>query len=228
LTQYVAARLTGQPQEVAEAAAAAASLGRAGAGLAPAMRAALSGPGAKETTPVLDADTALARALWLVDGDADTAVRVLDSVLARTLSMRWAQWQAVRAARAAALLGPAGRPLVPRLLRLLEIPEAAPDAVLALTAVAEPGSLDTAALADRALDAAEHGLNALEACDALLAVGPAALDPVRRRRLAALAERDLRVVDHGVETVIVRADERLRARARTVLAALTTGQPPAA
>jgi hypothetical protein len=92
--------------------------------------------------------------------------------------------------------------------------------VLALVAVADPDTLDRPVLADTVLTSAEQEAGALEACDALLALGADALSADHVRRLTDLAERDLRVIRSGIESEIVRADERLQARARAVLAAL--------
>ncbi|WP_328489720.1 hypothetical protein [Streptomyces zaomyceticus] len=213
--------LAGGPEAATRAAGAAGELGAAAAPLVPALRAAVSGADAAGTTSVLDADTAIAEALWRITRDASPAVPVLDSVFARAAGRYWFRRNALRAARAAALLGPAGRPLVPRLEALLADPEQAPVAVLALIAVAEPGSLDHRALADTVLTSAEQGASAPEACDALEALGATALTPDHVRRLGALAERDLRVVRWGLEDQVVRADDALRARARAVLGALT-------
>lgn len=130
--------LAGGPEAVTPAAGAAGELGAVAAPLVPALRAAPSGADAAGTTSVLDADTAIAEALWRITRDASPAVPVLDSVFARAAGQYWFRWNAIRAARATALLGPAGRPLVPRLEALLADPEQAPVAVLALIAVAEP------------------------------------------------------------------------------------------
>ncbi|MGC0380211.1 hypothetical protein [Streptomyces sp. SAI-129] len=124
------------------------ALGSRAAALVPALREALSGTDG-DTTPALDTDTALAEALWRVTGEADGVVAVLDSVLARAEDP-WSRWSVVRAARTTALLGSAGRPLAARLEAALKGPVQAPAAVLALTAVAEPASLDRNALAEAA------------------------------------------------------------------------------
>jgi hypothetical protein len=149
---------------------------------------------------------------------------VLDSVFARAAGERWFRWSAIRAARVAALLGPVGRPLVPRLEALLKDPEQVPAAVLALVAAAEEGALDRRSLADLVLAAAEQEANALEACDALEVLGVDALTADHLRRLHDLAEGDRRVIRSGVENRIIGADELLRARVRAVVAA--SGQAP--
>jgi hypothetical protein len=210
--------LRGGSRDIREAAATAGALGPRAADLAPALRAALSGADGSATNPVLDVDTALAEALWRITQDAATVVDALDSVFARAERSPWSRWSAVRAARVTALLGPAGRPLTGRLESLLGDPVQVPAAVLALTAVAEPGTLDPAGLAAAVLDAAEREGDPMGAIEALEALGSDALSPGHLRRLAALAEGDVRVVRSGVEGRIIRQDEAFRDRARALLA----------
>ncbi|MER5479171.1 hypothetical protein ABT026_19705 [Streptomyces sp. NPDC002734] len=219
LLDRLARQLTAGAREVAEAASAAAELGPRAASLAPALRAALSDPDDRAVHPVLDADTAIAMALWSVEGDAGTAVAVLDSVFARTEGDPWARWTAVRAARAAARTGPAGRPLTARLEILLADPEQTPAAVLALAAVADPAALDRPALAAAVLDAAEADADPAGALDALEALGVEALPADCLRRLEDLAEGDARIVRSGLENRIIGQDEAFRDGARALLAA---------
>ncbi|MDG9715446.1 HEAT repeat domain-containing protein [Streptomyces sp. DH24] len=204
-----------------EAARTAGALGPRASTLVPVLRAALSGADSDATTPVLDADTALAEALWRVTGDAATVVGILDSVFARAAQSLWSQWSVVRAARVAALLGAAGRPLVRRLEPLLDNPVQVPAATLALVAAAEPGSLDRTALAAAVLDAAEREADPLGACDALEALGADGLTGDHTRRLASLADGDARVVRSGVEDRIIRQDEAFRVRVGALLRART-------
>jgi hypothetical protein len=224
LLARLAKELADASGDTARAAQVAGRLGAVATELADALRGALSGADARDVSPVLDADVALADALWRITGDARTVVPVLDSVFARAAGERWFRWSAIRAARAAALLGPVGRPLVPRLETLLKDPEQVPAAVLALVAVAEEGALDHRSLADLVLAAAEQEANALEACDALKVLGVDALTADHLRRLHDLAEGDRRVIRSGVENRIIGADELLRARVRAVVAA--SGQAP--
>ncbi|PWS40276.1 hypothetical protein DKT74_33755, partial [Streptomyces sp. ZEA17I] len=141
------------------------------------------------------------------------AVPVLAGVLGDGHGL-WRRWTLVRAAEAAAGLGPAGRPLVPVLTALLTDPEQVPSAVLALRAVA-PDALDTDRSAGLLLDAAEAGAAPAEAVDGLVALGVDTLSDEHRARLTALGERDPRVVRFGLSGTIEAADERLRARIRT-------------
>ncbi|MFF4399494.1 hypothetical protein [Streptomyces sp. NPDC001480] len=205
--------------EFREAVRTAGALGTRGAVLAPALRAALSPD--NDTTPALDKDTELAEALWRVTGEADEAVAVLDSVFTRAGQNPWSRWSVARAARTTALLGPAAQPLTARLEAALDDPAQAPAAVLALTAVAEPGSLDRTALAAAALRSAEVDADPAGACDALEALGPDALTGDHLRRLAVLADGDARIVRSGVEDHVIGQDNALRERAGALLAPST-------
>ncbi|MEV6332069.1 hypothetical protein [Streptomyces sp. NPDC051909] len=203
-------------RDLRDAVGIAAMLGPRGAALAPLLRGALSDPG-QDTTPALDTDTALAEALWRVTGDPEPVVAVLASVFDRAAQSQWARWSVARAARVTALLGPAGRPLTARLEAALDDPVQAPAAVLALVAVADPAALDHAALASAALTSAETEADPTGACDALEALGAAALNSDQLRRLEVLADGDARVVRSGVEDRIIRQDEAFRHRARSLL-----------
>ncbi|MEU1147562.1 HEAT repeat domain-containing protein [Streptomyces sp. NPDC005863] len=216
LLQCLEQHLRRGTSEPTEAARTAGALGPRAAALAQALREALS-DSEGDTTPVLDADTAVAEALWRVTGDAEGAVAVLDSVFARAQQNPWARWSVARAARATVHLGPAGRPLAPRLEAALDDPAQAAAAVLALVAVGGPASLDRAALAEAALRSAESDADPAGACDALEALGTDALTGDQRRRLAVLADGDARVVRSGVETHVIRQDEAFRDRAQALL-----------
>ncbi|MEV5937447.1 hypothetical protein [Streptomyces sp. NPDC051994] len=207
-----------------EAAGAAGPLGSRAAELAPVLRAALAGGGGGTGTPALDADIVIAGALWHITGDAAEAVAVLESVFERAQHNPWSQWSMVRAARTTALLGRAGRPLTARLEALLDDPVQAPAAALALTAVAEPASLDPIALAGAVLWSAERDADPTGACDALEALGADALTAGHLRRLSDLAEGDARVIRSGVEGRVIRQDEAFRNRARGLLAASTANR----
>ncbi|MER6399294.1 hypothetical protein ABT263_25095 [Kitasatospora sp. NPDC001603] len=208
-----------------QAAAAAGELGPRAVALVPALRAALGGPD-PDTTFALDTDIALAEALWRTTGDADEAVAILDSVLRRAARNPWSQWSVARAARAAALLGAAGRQLAPHLEAALADPRSAPAAVLALLTVAEPSSLDRSVLAAAALGAAETDADPKGAWDALDALGTAALTDDQLARLAVLAHGDARTVRSGVEDRIIHQDEALRRRVQALLATAPTSARP--
>lgn len=213
-------------RRLTEAAATAGALGPRAAALASALREALSGPDGDTTTPALDADVALAEALWRITGDAATAVAALDSVFARAAHNSWSQWPLIRAARTTALLGAAGRPLTSRLEALLDHPTQTPAAVLALTSVAEPASLDRTTLAAAVLRSAEQEADPSGACDALEALGVRALTADHLCRLTTLADGDARVIRSGVVDRIIREDEAFRSRARALLTAFTAPAVP--
>ncbi|WP_405749821.1 hypothetical protein OHA19_08455 [Streptomyces sp. NBC_00012] len=214
LRAAVAARLTPGDPAVREAASLAAGLGPEAAALVPALRSALSDRAGDRSVPQKDADVEIAAALWRITGDAEEAVPVLAGVLAEAGPL-WLRWTFGRAARAAARIGDAARPLVPALEGLLTEPMLVPSAVLALHAIA-PESLDGPRTAGLLLEAAERDADAETALEALAVLGPAALTEDGRRRLTALAERDLRVRASGLEPGIAPADERLREQARAV------------
>lgn len=219
LLAAVADRLTSGGPAVQEAARLAAELGPEAVGLVPALRSALSGFEGERTSPQLDADVEIAAALWRITGDPEEAVPVLAGVLAEAEPV-WMRWTLGRAARAAARLGEAARPLVPALEGLLDDRVQVPPVVLALHAIA-PEHLDGRRAAALLLEAAERDDDAPTALEALVALGPAALTPEHRRRLTDLAERDLRVRASGLEPGIAPADERLREQAREAARGLT-------
>lgn len=216
--------LSGKLYDMRDAARRSAELGSAGAELAPALRAALGDPGQGRTIPRLDADIELAEALWRITGEADEALRILASVLAES-DGPWFKWTGVRAARLAAQLGPAARPLRPVLESMLDTPLHAPACALALLAIGVED--DTrGALADPVLTSAEHNADPDTALEALTSLGRPALTQDHLNRLTALADGDRRVVSSGLEHQIIRADERLRIRARATLSALGGPREP--
>ncbi|MFI0937375.1 HEAT repeat domain-containing protein [Streptomyces sp. NPDC021020] len=201
----------------AEGARALAGLGPAAAHLAPALRTALGRTVDRDTVPEVDADLALALALWRTAGEAAEVVPVLASVLDRSAGRQWFHRTAARAARQVAVLGPAGRPLTARLHALLDDPAQAPSAVLGLLAVADPAGLDRTRLAEAALLSTETGADLKGACDALRALGAAALTREQHDRLAALVAGDRRMVVSGADHAVIREDEQLRAALASVL-----------
>lgn len=218
LRTAVRSRLAGHYHDVRDAARQGAELGAAAAELVPDLRAALSDPAQPRTTPQLDADVQLAEALWRITGDATETVRILAPVLAESDSP-WFTWTKVRAARLAARLGPAARPLRPALERMLATPLHAPAGALALLAIGVEEELRRT-LADPVLAALEHNADPDTAFETLLSLGRSHLTDAHLDRLAALADGDRRVVTSGLEDQIIHADERLRARARQTLWAL--------
>ncbi|WP_371798848.1 hypothetical protein OG963_11530 [Streptomyces sp. NBC_01707] len=223
LLSATAAQLAAGGFDVREAAGIAGELGPEAVDLVPALRSALTAPGVNRTIPQLDGDVEIATALWRITGDAAEAVPVLAGVLA-AVEPAWMRWTFIHAARAAALIGEAARPLVPALEGLLADRQQTPAAVLALHAIA-PGSLDAPRLAGLLLDSAEADAEPVTAIEALVALGPTALTDEHLSRLTALAERDLRVTAAGLESGIAPADERLRDRAREAVRTLRPHGP---
>ena len=218
LRTAVPSRLAGHSYDVRDAAERVAELGVAAAELVPDLRAALSDPGQQRTTPQLDADVRLAEALWRITGDATEAVGILDKVLAES-DGPWFTWTGVRAARLAARLGPAARPLRPALERMLATPLHAPACALALLAIGVEEE-QRRTLADPVLAALEDDADPDTGFETLLSLGRPHLTDAHLDRLAALADGDRRVVTAGLEDRIIHADERLRSRARATLSAL--------
>ncbi|MFJ7526682.1 HEAT repeat domain-containing protein [Streptomyces griseus] len=205
----------GSDQLIREAAEAAAAIGPAAASLVPALRAALNSPGGERNNPQMDDDIAVAVALHRITGGVAESVPVLAGVLGDRDGL-WRRWTLVRAAEAAAGLGPGARPLAPVLRTLLTDPRLTPAAALALHAVA-PEELDTGHVAGLLLDAAEAGEAPFAAVDALMVFGTDGLSAEHRARLTELAERDGRVVRTGLDGTVEITDERLRARVRATL-----------
>ncbi|MFK0013259.1 hypothetical protein [Streptomyces sp. NPDC091027] len=204
----------------AEGANAVAELGPAAARIAPALRAALEHTLDQDATADVETELALALALWRITGEASEAVPVLASVFDRSDGLQWFRWTTARAARETAALGPAGRPLADRLRVLLDDPAQAPSAALGLLAVADPADpagLDRIRLAEAVLHSAETRADVKGACEALRALGHAALTPEQRDRLAALVGGDRRLVLFGLDDTMIHEDERLCAALVSVL-----------
>ncbi|MFE0517054.1 HEAT repeat domain-containing protein [Streptomyces sp. NPDC058964] len=129
------------------------------------------------------------------------------------LRRRWAE--------VATLLGPAARPVTPRLLPMLDRPDTAAAAARALVA-AHPGSdrpagITLTSLVDRVLPAAAPGASlnsALAALEALAALGAGAFTPGQPRRVQLLADGERRIVGSGIQTGIIHNDTEMRAAAR--------------
>ncbi|MFI8387607.1 hypothetical protein [Streptomyces sp. NPDC085540] len=94
--------------------------------------------------------------------------------------------------------------------------EAAPSATEVAEA-AEAAGLDRTRLAEAALHSAETRADPKGACDALLALGAAALTLEQYDRLAALATGDRRLVVSWFDHSMIREDEQLRAALASVL-----------
>ncbi|MFF3748894.1 hypothetical protein ACFYYH_00305 [Streptomyces sp. NPDC002018] len=222
LTVLAVELATGERHRQREAAAAVDGLGEDAAVLLPSLRAALATDASDTTIPRMDADLEIALALRRLTGDPGVALPVITRVLEEADS-DWARWTLVRAARAAALLGPAAAPLRPALEEALDDPVLAPSAVLALLSV-DPSGLDRAHLADAALISAESDADAMGALDALAALGPGTLSRPHLDRLTDLAERDRRVWCPGSGVRVPDADALFQETARALLR--TAGDRP--
>ncbi|MEO3974494.1 hypothetical protein [Streptomyces sp. CAU 1734] len=206
---------------------AAGELGPRGMVLVPALRAALTPPGTWRSNPVMETDTAAALALWRLTGDAEEPVRVLAGVLAEAAEGRYRDGPIAGAVRAAARIGPAARPLAPALESLLDRPDHAPAAILALRDIGR--ALDPSRAAGLLLLSAECQADPITALEALRGLGPGVLTREHLGRLAVLAESDLRVVTRPLlgPPGGISPDERLRARAREVLDSEGAGEAAA-
>ena len=188
---------------------------------------------ARRTTPMLDAALEAAALVWELTPDQDAVLPLVLPIVREGLalgSQSFGWWTAVRAARTAALLGPAALPVSEQLVRLLDQPTqgfAAAQALLALYPDTDtPAGLRLTDLVDRVLDVAEGAYGAPFALAALedpARFRRAALTAAQRQRLRAIAEDDRRVIRSGIEDRIVIEDEKLRDAARTALRTLTTG-----
>ncbi|MER5772143.1 HEAT repeat domain-containing protein [Streptomyces sp. NPDC001985] len=195
---------------------AAGELGPEGKTLVPELRRALTPRGRKRVAHQLNTDTQAALALWRLTGEAEEPVRVLGGVLAEAADGMWTRGELALAARAAGCLGAEATSLAPALEGLLDDPRQAPGALLALHSMGQPA--DPVRAAGLLLLSAELGVEWETALEALDTLGLVALTPEVTARLTALAERDPRVVVSGPEPEIIPGDERLRARARQLLA----------
>jgi hypothetical protein len=158
----------------------------------------------------------VAQALWELTGDATTVLPVITEGL-RVKHKRYPQPQGgMYALDAARSMGPAGRPLVPALLPLLDS-HYCPAAIRTLLRV-DPeamGGVPAASLADRLVAAAGNGgsspRQAIAVLRELVAGDHVALSPEMRTRLTDAAERPRRVIQGGALHLVIRHDEELRA-----------------
>ncbi|MGW1275362.1 hypothetical protein ACWD4V_00195 [Streptomyces tsukubensis] len=206
------------PREIVLAKAAA--LGRAALPLVPRVRGVLATEGRRSPEGLAERIRA-AVTLWRLTGDPAEPLSVLAGILAEAADGPVHRPEPVRdCARALAELGPAARPLAPALVALLDHPEQVPAAVFALAA-AGAAPAGAAALV---LDCAERDTDPVSCLDALETLGPDALTPEEADRLETLAERDRRVRLPGPSPRLsVRSDQRIRLRARALLAGRTDG-----
>ncbi|WP_431968304.1 hypothetical protein [Actinacidiphila sp. bgisy160] len=205
-----------------------APLGEQARPLLPRLRALLAEPvETRSTVPAVEAALTAAAAVWKLTADGEAVLPVILEGLAWT-EQPWGERTARRAAEVAALVGPAARAAVPRLLSMLDRPATAPAAARALVAL-HPGSdrpagVPLTELVDRVLASLAPGAyahSALAALKVLAALGPTAFTAAQLDRVRQLADGERRIVGSGTQIDIIRDDEEFRAAARTVLAGLT-------
>jgi hypothetical protein len=192
--------------------------------LAPALTAALDATRPDGTSAEIYRRIQLAVALWQQTGDATPAIPVLSNALRTTPGPGPGPGQfgpGLHAADAAAVLGPAARPLLPAIVPLLENPDQCSAAAQALLRI-DPralGGVSLTALADRLTDAVAdpYGRTTERALAALAEIGATHLPPQTVRRLRRLAEQDERIIRFGIMTHTIRADENLRAAIEQLL-----------
>ena len=171
------------------------------------------------TPPDAGVRAQLALALWHHTGDPAPVIPVLAEALSPD-QPRHARWEAIHALDAAAMLGPAARPLLPAIVAMLGNPAECPAAVEALLRI-DPdshGGAGIGLLADRLVTAAETDCGSQQRAVAVLGeLGPARLPAAAVSRLRRLAEQDQRLIRSGFLANIIRNDETLRAAIRQLL-----------
>ncbi|WP_433789026.1 hypothetical protein [Actinoplanes sp. CA-252034] len=155
----------------------------------------------------VDARLAAARVVWRATGDPAVVLPAIEAALAAD------GWSVARAARVAAEVAPAAGHLRPALRKALAEPRDAPDAARALWRHGE----DPASLVEPLLAAVTHQHSGPDAVDLLVEMDARSASP----GLAALAGQDGRLVTGGSWTEMVWDDERLRARLRAAVDALS-------
>ena len=157
----------------------------------------------------------LALALWHHSGDPAPAVEVIAGNLRADATRPSFGPGAAGAARAAAALGPAARPLVPVILPLLDSPQACPAASGALLRI-DPeayGGVSLAALAERLLLSFGRTWSYVQmsAVQVLGEIGVPQLPVHVMARLRELATQDRRIVGSGHVQARIHDDDQLRA-----------------
>jgi len=169
----------------------------------------------------------LALALWHHCGDPAPALEVIAGKLRADATRPYFGPGAAGAARAAAVLGPAARSLIPAILPLLDSPQACPAAVQALLRIdrVTHGGISVAALAERLLLPLGRTWSNVQmsAVRVLGEIGLPQLPAHVVARLRELATQDRRIVDSGHLQALIHDDDQLRAAIRDLID--DTGQP---
>jgi hypothetical protein len=154
----------------------------------------------------------LALALWHHCGDPAPALEIIAAELRADPA---GSHFAPGAAEAAAIIGPAARPLIPAILPLLDSPETSAAAVQALLRI-DPethGGVRIATLAEQLLTPLGRDwiTTQLSAVQVLGEIGLPRLPAHVVARLRELAAQDRRIVGSGLVQTLIRDDDRLRA-----------------
>ncbi|NUP51232.1 MAG: hypothetical protein HOW97_28560 [Catenulispora sp.] len=182
-----------------------------------------------KTVPDLKARVSVARALWRHGGAPEAVVDVYAEALTwADRTFRGATWAVISAIKAAAETGTAGQPLVPALIRLLDMPDYCAPSAEALRAV-QPDVFDTLSghrdLAEKlvaAISAGSFFMHQYPPVEALARLAPEAITGTVRQALQDLADRDERLVTRGMSASTISEDEQLRVLIEDVL---TPGAP---
>src|SRR5260370_8815290 len=170
----------------------------------------------------------LALALWHHCGDPAPALEVIAGKLRADATRPYFGPGAAGAARAAAVLGPAARSLIPAILPLLDSPQACPAAVQALLRIdrVPHGGICVAALAERLLLPLGRTWSNVQmsAVRVLGEIGLPQLPAHVVARLRELATQDPRIVDSGHLQALIHADDHVRTAIRAPIT--STVQPP--
>src|SRR5262249_19339212 len=188
--------------------------------LIPALTAALDAT-ASQARPDNRTRIELALALWHHSGDPAPALEIIAADRRPDATGPGSGPEAAGAAQAAAVLGPAARPLIPAILPLLDSPEASPAAVRALLRIdtENHGGISLATLAERLLlpFGRTWSTTQLSAVQVLGEIGRPRLPARIVARLRELATQDRRIVDSGHVQAFIHDDDQLRAAIRDLI-----------
>ncbi|HUN35598.1 MAG TPA: hypothetical protein VMU95_26670 [Trebonia sp.] len=188
--------------------------------LLPALAAALDSA-ASQARPDHGMCVELGLALWHHSGDPARAVEAIGAGIRADTGRGYFGPGAANAARAAAILGPAARPLIPAILPLLDSPQASPAAAQALLSI-DPGNRGGVALttlAERLLLPLGRARSStqMSAIEVLGQIGLPRLPAHVVARLDELANQDRRITQSGNQQTLIANDDWLRAAIRGLL-----------
>lgn len=194
--------------------------------LVPALTRALDAA-ASQARPDSQARMELALALWHHGGDPAPALEAIADTIRAEDKRPYPGPAAASAARAAAIIGPAARPLIAAILTLLDSPDSCPAAVQALLRI-DPeahGGIPLASLAERLLLPLGRTWShtQMAAVHVLGEIGLPKLPAQVVTRLFELTTQDRRIVDSGHIQAFIHDDNELQAAIRDLID--NTGQP---